>query len=189
LKTENKKLFGRWHEFSLVVLGSILTLFGGILVFELQSKDQQRQHELQRRERRISDACEFLDGLSRLMVKQIYILTEVASIRMQTTNSAIINEQNTRVLQAQQEWGQEALRAAVLTKLYFGDDLSKEFQDEIAPELTRDIYQKCLAINPGNQKEYQGAIDQIGMVSKSVGNFIGRGYTLIDSQQLAPNQR
>ena len=188
MQNENDKLFGRWHELILVAIGGILTLLGAVVVFYMQSKEQSYEYSIQVEDKRLGDASAFMDGLSRTISRQIYLLMEVENARTQTTNAFVLAEQDIKIQQSQEDWFSEFPRAVVLTKQYFGDELYNKLNNDIFQQFGK-FYDDSKKVKLNDKNAAQALTKELKDLSIATGYFIAKGYKIIDLRQLAkPNQ-
>jgi hypothetical protein len=126
------KLFGRYQEITLLLIGAGLTSLGGATgyYFQAQSWENQRRSEL--REVRRGEARGVFEEVSRLMDRRLY---RMRRILWGMGSGQPRNEMQTRwasYREALFDWNDNLNRNLALIQWYFGNDMRERFERQIS---------------------------------------------------------
>lgn len=129
---KEKKLFGIYHEVTLLFLGFLLTtLVGGSLTYWYQKLAWDRDDLSKKKQEELSRAGAVFDDVSRLLDKRLYRLRKLEwAIEEGSSPSELISlrKQYQAVVS---DWNENLNRNLALTDRYFGPELRQELEGSI----------------------------------------------------------
>jgi len=126
------KLFGRYHEVVLLVLGFVFTtLVGGFLTYWYQERAWQRDDQSRRKQQELSRGSAVFDDVSKLLDKRLYRLRNIEWALEENLYSAEISVRREQYREVVEEWNENLNRNLALTQRYFGSDVRQELEGSI----------------------------------------------------------
>jgi alpha-L-fucosidase len=163
LVSEDRKVFGKYHDIAILLLGFILTtIVGGYLSHSWQDRSAKIQRDAEQKRYEIQAATKVFEDISRLMDKRLY--------RMRRVNMGIDNKVDSEVMDGRWnaykeilfEWNENLNRNLALTQMYFGKE-------------SRDIL----------ERDIQSRFITFGRLMESSRNIKGKNNTYEKRQQVA----
>lgn len=133
IDTNNAKLFGRYHDIALLLLGFVFTtLVGGYLSNSWQSRAAEIEREAEQKRYEIKAATSIFENVSKLMDKRLYRMRRVSMGIGNEKNSNELNQRWDIYREALFEWNESLNRNLAMVQMYFGEDarlfLEKDIQ-------------------------------------------------------------
>jgi hypothetical protein len=162
----HEKLFGKYHEIALMVLGFFLTtIVAGGITFWYQKKAWDRDDLSKRKQEEINRASVLFDDLSRLLDKRLYRLRNV---QWALEGEKKASQEELAALRAQYraiivEWNESLNRNLALTERYFGSDVRSQLEGSISGEfiaLHKELKQVLSDPNDENIAQLEAHIDR-----------------------------
>ncbi len=126
------KLFGRYHDVVLLLLGFLLTsVIGGFLSFWYQARAWEREDSAKRHQEQLTRASAVYEEVSRLMDKRLFRLRTLEGALEQGATNEEIAAARQAYRSVVTEWNESLNRNLVLTEMYFGSDARREFEVNI----------------------------------------------------------
>lgn len=131
-ETSNDKVFGKYHDIALLLLGFIFTtLVGGYLSYSWQSRAAVIEREAEQKRSEIQSATGIFENVSKLMDKRLYRMRRVS---MGIGNEKDSNEMDQRWNKYREtlfEWNESLNRNLAMIQMYFGEDARYYLESEI----------------------------------------------------------
>ena len=125
-KTE-PKLFGRYHDLVLLLIGfGLTTLVGGSLGYYFQRMSWRNENNVRRYEAEIAKASEIFDDISGLLDRRLYA-TRRLIWAYQENDTEAIKKQREIYGQVVYDWNGTLNRNLSRAQRYFGNDMRDEF--------------------------------------------------------------
>ena len=131
--TGNEKIFGRYHDIALLLLGFVFTtLVGGYLSYSWQSRAAVIEREAEQKRYEIKAATSIFENVSKLMDKRLYRMRRVSMGIGNAKDSNELNQRWDRYRETLFEWNESLNRNLAMVQMYFGEDarllLEKDIQ-------------------------------------------------------------
>jgi hypothetical protein len=126
------KLFGRYHELVLLVLGFCLTgVLGTIVAQNVQDRSWRFQRDAEHRDREVDAATKVFDDVSRLMDRRLYRTRQVLWALQGNIPEADTTARWADYRAVLYEWNDALNRNLALVERYFGVDMRNELEGHI----------------------------------------------------------
>jgi hypothetical protein len=131
--TENhEKLFGRYHEVTMLLLGFLLTtLVGGILTYYYQTLAWNRDDQARRKSDELARASVLFEDLSRMLDKRLYRLRNVEDGLEEKVSAVELEKRREQYRVAVAEWNESLNRNLWATERYFGPSLRSTLEGKV----------------------------------------------------------
>ena len=121
-ETSNDKVFGKYHDIALLLLGFVFTtLVGGYLSYSWQSRAAVIEREAEQKRNEIESATSIFENVSKLMDKRLYRMRRIS---MGVGNGKDSNEMDQRWDKYREtlfEWNESLNRNLAMIQMYFGE--------------------------------------------------------------------
>jgi hypothetical protein len=178
------KLFGRWHEIVMLLLGFSLTgIVGTVLTARFQAEGQRlaaleaqreadrtreealreaaRAREAERRRWELERASEFYRDFSRMLDARRYHALRLALAYRDQSGEEKTRRAHEDYLAAVVEWNVTLNRNLAFCELYFGTGIAAKFEPRIASKM-RSIHSRLLTASGAEAATALGEIDEVG---------------------------
>lgn len=130
--TSEHKLFGRYNELVLLVLGFALTgVLGTIVSQNIQDRSWRFQREAEHRDRETDAATKVFDEVSRLMDRRLYRTRQVLWALQRNLPDADTDQKWSDYRTVLYEWNDNLNRNLALVERYFGDEMRGQLEGDI----------------------------------------------------------
>jgi hypothetical protein len=148
----NPKLFGRYHEVVLLLIGFLLTtIVGGLLTYWYQTLAWNRDDIARRKSEELTRASALFEDVSRRMDRRLYRLRNVEDALEEKLSSAELDKRRAQYRAAVADWNESLNRNLWATQRYFGTSLRSTLEGTIQ-EGFRSLHQE-LAETLGDRTE------------------------------------
>jgi hypothetical protein len=163
----NEKLFGKYHELLLLLLGFFLTtIAGGYLAHKYQERAWEHELAAKRYDARLEAASRSFDEISRLLDRRLYRARTLLWAYKGDESAQEIQLRRNEYREVVEEWNGSLNRNLIFVERYFGQSLRGELEGEISdgfrnihnaldayrkspdPSKIQDIEAKINAFNP-----------------------------------------
>jgi len=135
-KSQQSKLFGKYHELVLLVIGFALTsILGTAIGGWFQHREWEHQRSLEYNQAELNRAAETFESISRVLDRRLYRTRLVLwDYKNNDTSSQKRDEHNKIYTEILIEWNENINRNMALTERYFGPDVRYTLEWVIMPK-------------------------------------------------------
>ena len=130
---EPPKLFGRYQELVLLLIGfALTTVVGSFLTDQFQSRAWVREDRAKRQQEQMTRASAIYEEVSRLMDKRLFRLRTLQGALEQDATAEEVTNARVAYRAVVAEWNESLNRNLVVTEMYFGVDARNQLELDIA---------------------------------------------------------
>ena len=128
----SEKLFGRYHDISMLLAGfHLTTIVGGYLSHSWQTRSAEIQREAEQKRYEIQAATEVFEDISRLMDKRLYRMRRISMGVGNDVDADIMSRRWDAYRESLFEWNENLNRYLALTQMYFGQEARDTLERDI----------------------------------------------------------